>query len=202
MVRRWNRCAFSLNECASVHVCVCVSRVVWICMRLFLSVCLYVSLLPPSLPPPFPQVADKVKGDAIPRKFLDRFVLVESPESHASIKSTWSFPGRTHTEYEPPYADIIARLQSCALATLTSRVAQYEMEIKRKYEQKSLPGWNFCVFFFLKESLAFLYAQVGAVPLCDCGCYCVMCCPLRFGCEWQRRCTRARHVSWVLLYGP
>ncbi|KAJ8122519.1 hypothetical protein O1611_g9818 [Lasiodiplodia mahajangana] len=43
------------------------------------------------------------------------------------------------------------------------RVTQYEEDIKEKDAQRSLPGWNFCTFFILKEGLARGFESVGLV---------------------------------------
>ncbi|KAK4999223.1 hypothetical protein LTR66_001702 [Elasticomyces elasticus] len=41
------------------------------------------------------------------------------------------------------------------------RVSQYEEDIREKNSQRTLPGWNFCTFFILKEGLAKVFESVG-----------------------------------------
>jgi hypothetical protein len=57
--------------------------------------------------------------------------------------------------------DTIAKLKSLILASFTLRVSQYEEDIREKDSQRSLPGWNFCTFFVLKEGLARGFERVG-----------------------------------------
>jgi hypothetical protein len=58
------------------------------------------------------------------------------------------------------WSQLFWRMERCAIGTLTARVRAYEVEIRKRYEQRSLPGWNFCTYFCLRESVAFVYAQV------------------------------------------
>ncbi|KAK4980764.1 hypothetical protein LTR28_002249 [Elasticomyces elasticus] len=41
------------------------------------------------------------------------------------------------------------------------RVSQYEEDIRERISQRTLPGWNFCTFFILKEGLAKVFESVG-----------------------------------------
>ncbi|KAJ6832505.1 trafficking protein particle complex II-specific subunit 130-like protein [Iris pallida] len=45
----------------------------------------------------------------------------------------------------------------CIRNTLDRRVQFYEEEIRKLTEQRFMPVWNFCNFFILKESLAFMF---------------------------------------------
>jgi hypothetical protein len=58
------------------------------------------------------------------------------------------------------WSQLFWRMERCAIATLSARVRAYEVEIRKRYEQRALPGWNFCTYFCLRESVAFVYAQV------------------------------------------
>ncbi|KGO72752.1 TRAPP II complex, TRAPPC10 [Penicillium italicum] len=57
--------------------------------------------------------------------------------------------------------DLIDKMKNGILASFDLRVAQYEDDIKEKDSQRSLPGWNFCTFFILKEGLARGFENVG-----------------------------------------
>ncbi|OJJ49867.1 hypothetical protein ASPZODRAFT_128418 [Penicilliopsis zonata CBS 506.65] len=57
--------------------------------------------------------------------------------------------------------DLVEKVQNGILASFDLRVAQYEEDIKEKDSQRSLPGWNFCTFFILKEGLARGFENVG-----------------------------------------
>ncbi|RKF58130.1 putative tmem1 family protein [Golovinomyces cichoracearum] len=69
----------------------------------------------------------------------------------------------TPQENENAWQDLISKLKSLILAAFDMRVSQYEEDIREKDSQRSLPGWNFCTFFVLKESLAIGYECVGLV---------------------------------------
>ncbi|KAG8668569.1 hypothetical protein FPOAC2_07866 [Fusarium poae] len=64
---------------------------------------------------------------------------------------------------ENAWGELIAKLKSLILTSFDLRVTQYEEDIKEKDGQRSLPGWNFCTFFILKEGLARGFESVGLV---------------------------------------
>ncbi|KAL6638430.1 hypothetical protein ACP70R_023925 [Stipagrostis hirtigluma subsp. patula] len=53
--------------------------------------------------------------------------------------------------------DFDSKMVDCIRNTLDRRVLFYEEEIRRLSEQRFTPIWNFCNFFILKESLAFMF---------------------------------------------
>ncbi|KAI0482695.1 hypothetical protein GGR56DRAFT_663487 [Xylariaceae sp. FL0804] len=69
----------------------------------------------------------------------------------------------TEQETENAWTDLVSKFRSLILASFDSRVSQYEEDIKEKDAQRSLPGWNFCTFFILKEGLARGFESVGLV---------------------------------------
>ncbi|OTA08520.1 TRAPP complex component Trs130 [Trichoderma parareesei] len=73
--------------------------------------------------------------------------------------------GYTETELDAENAwnDLIAKMKSLILASFDMRVTQYEEDIREKDAQRTLPGWNFCTFFILKEGLARGFESVGLV---------------------------------------
>lgn len=64
---------------------------------------------------------------------------------------------------ENAWTELIGKFKSLILCSFDSRVTQYEDDIKEKDAQRSLPGWNFCTFFILKEGLARGFENVGLV---------------------------------------
>src|SRR3569833_61715 len=73
--------------------------------------------------------------------------------------------GYVETEKDAEYAwqDLIDKLKASILSSFDLRVLQYEEDIREKDSQRSLPGWNFCTFFVLKEGLARGFESVGLV---------------------------------------
>jgi hypothetical protein len=69
----------------------------------------------------------------------------------------------TPQENEVAWLDLISKFKSLILASFDMRVSQYEEDIREKDAQRSLPGWNFCTFFVLKEGLARGFESVGLV---------------------------------------
>ncbi|EHL00372.1 putative Trafficking protein particle complex subunit 10 [Glarea lozoyensis 74030] len=69
----------------------------------------------------------------------------------------------TPQENENAWADFISKLKERILASFDLRVGQYEEDIQERDNQRSLPGWNFCTFFVLKEGLAGGFESVGLV---------------------------------------
>jgi trafficking protein particle complex subunit 10 len=59
--------------------------------------------------------------------------------------------------------DAVAKIKTLILASFDLRVGQYEEDIQERDAQRSLPGWNFCTFFVLKEGLARGFESVGLV---------------------------------------
>ncbi|KAK2993008.1 hypothetical protein RJ640_004520 [Escallonia rubra] len=55
------------------------------------------------------------------------------------------------------WEDLESKITECIRNTLDRRVQFYEDEIRKLSEQRFLPVWNFCNFFILKESLAFMF---------------------------------------------
>ncbi|KAK2073258.1 hypothetical protein P8C59_007550 [Phyllachora maydis] len=64
---------------------------------------------------------------------------------------------------ENAWADLIGKFKDLILSSFNMRVSQYEDDIREKDAQRTLPGWNFCTFFILKEGLARGFESVGLV---------------------------------------
>ncbi|KAF3762776.1 hypothetical protein M406DRAFT_235618, partial [Cryphonectria parasitica EP155] len=69
----------------------------------------------------------------------------------------------TDEDAKAAWADLIDEVKRLILTSFDLRVTQYEEDIKEKDAQRSLPGWNFCTFFILKEGLARGFESVGLV---------------------------------------
>ncbi|KAG5990520.1 hypothetical protein E4U43_004264, partial [Claviceps pusilla] len=69
----------------------------------------------------------------------------------------------TEQDAEIAWNELMGKLKSLILTSFDMRVTQYEEDIKEKDSQRSLPGWNFCTFFILKEGLARGFENVGLV---------------------------------------
>lgn len=69
----------------------------------------------------------------------------------------------TEAEADAAWVDMMAKFKGLILSSFDMRVGQYEDDIKEKDAQRSLPGWNFCTFFILKEGLARGFESVGLV---------------------------------------
>ncbi|KAJ4488048.1 trafficking protein particle complex subunit 10 [Lentinula aciculospora] len=52
------------------------------------------------------------------------------------------------------WAEFLNKLRDGVLSAFESAVIQREEEVRRSEGQRQMPGWNFCTFFILKESLA------------------------------------------------
>ncbi|XP_050368156.1 trafficking protein particle complex II-specific subunit 130 homolog [Argentina anserina] len=57
------------------------------------------------------------------------------------------------------WEDLEAKIMECIRNTLDRRAQFYEDEIRKLSEQRFMPVWNFCNFFILKESLAFMFER-------------------------------------------
>ncbi|KPM44420.1 hypothetical protein AK830_g2128 [Neonectria ditissima] len=64
---------------------------------------------------------------------------------------------------ENAWQELVVKMKTLILSSFDMRVTQYEEDIKEKDGQRSLPGWNFCTFFILKEGLARGFESVGLV---------------------------------------
>ncbi|KAI9836242.1 MAG: hypothetical protein M1819_001579 [Sarea resinae] len=96
----------------------------------------------------------RIPKNEVPPEQLSR------PSSSASVTPPVT---ESPQEQESAWADLIFKLKSLILTSFDQRVSQYEEDIREKDSQRSLPGWNFCTFFVLKEGLARGFESVGLV---------------------------------------
>ncbi|OJD25823.1 hypothetical protein ACJ73_02810 [Blastomyces percursus] len=99
-------------------------------------------------------VLEKVKADfgGSSKSSIDRVVQLRIPKSESDKR-----PPELAAQLE----DLVTKLKSSILTSFDHRVSQYEEDIRHKDSQRSLPGWNFCTFFILKEGLARGFEHVG-----------------------------------------
>lgn len=97
-------------------------------------------------------VLEKAKADfnGSSKSAVDRVAQLRLPKK-----------GTKSPELAEQLEDLIDKMKNGILASFDLRVAQYEDDIKEKDSQRSLPGWNFCTFFILKEGLARGFENVG-----------------------------------------
>ncbi|GKZ50880.1 hypothetical protein AbraIFM66951_004572 [Aspergillus brasiliensis] len=100
-------------------------------------------------------VLEKIKADfngTSKSSTTDRVAQLRLPKQGSNAKPP---------ELADQIEDLVEKLKNAILASFDLRVAQYEEDIKEKDSQRSLPGWNFCTFFILKEGLARGFENVG-----------------------------------------
>ena len=103
-------------------------------------------------------VLEKIKADfnGTSKSAVDRVAQLRLPKGDA--EKVLSKPS---SELGEQVEDFVEKMKNGILASFDLRVAQYEEDIKEKDSQRSLPGWNFCTFFILKEGLARGFESVG-----------------------------------------
>lgn len=52
------------------------------------------------------------------------------------------------------WTELIAKIKDTIVTTLDARIAERMDDVRRTEAQRAVPGWNFCTFFVLKESIA------------------------------------------------
>ena len=100
----------------------------------------------------------------------DRVAQIRLRKDEVPLDTGPELPHRSATSYsetpkdrESAWLDLINKFKSLILRSFSLRVAQYEEDIHEKELQRSLPGWNFCLFFVLKEGLARVFESIGLI---------------------------------------
>ncbi|KAG8757193.1 hypothetical protein FRC14_002285 [Serendipita sp. 396] len=91
-------------------------------------------------------VLDKVKTDINVDKKKDRCAELAWPVAADDV-TAWT--------------DFISKLKDGIVSSFESAVAARQEEIARSESQQQVPGWNFCTYFILKESLATSFEGMG-----------------------------------------
>lgn len=115
-------------------------------------------------------VLDKIRADfnpstkSVPERVAQiRLQKSDIPQHHLPQNPVPSAYIETKQEQENAWQDLFAKFKTLILMSFDLRVTQYEDDIREKDAQRSLPGWNFCTFFTLKEGLARGFESVGLV---------------------------------------
>ncbi|KAI9674321.1 MAG: hypothetical protein M1829_003722 [Trizodia sp. TS-e1964] len=87
---------------------------------------------------------------------------LNSHNSQREPSTSESYP-ESEQDHNFAWHDLITKFKSLILTSFDLRVGQYEEDIRERDAQRSLPGWNFCTFFVLKEGLARGFESVGLV---------------------------------------
>ncbi|KAK9718790.1 hypothetical protein K7432_005264 [Basidiobolus ranarum] len=89
-------------------------------------------------------VYDRIRADFNTKK--DRCSILR-PHDHESKTELWQ--------------DFISKVKDGIITSFEYHVAQYEEHIRRMDSQRQMPGWNYCTFFLMKESLAQSYEMMN-----------------------------------------
>ena len=113
-------------------------------------------------------VLEKIRADfnGSSKSAVDRVAQIQFPVNPVvpGVSSPQGNSGEQQLhEDDSGWIDLISKMKSLVLASLDLRVTQYEEDIKEKESQRTLPGWNFCTFFVLKEGLARGFESVGLI---------------------------------------
>lgn len=72
------------------------------------------------------------------------------PKRERCVQLAWS----VGSEDPAAWTDLISKMKEGIISSFDANIIQREEEVKRSELQRQMPGWNFCTFFILKESLA------------------------------------------------
>ena len=116
-------------------------------------------------------VLDKIRADfnGSSKSAVDRVAQIPATRSlqvqGTTVNPVPTGPAREEflRETSRAWDDVLMKVKALILTSFDLRVRQYEEDIKEKSSQRSLPGWNFCTFFVLKEGLARGFESVGLV---------------------------------------
>ncbi|KZV72948.1 hypothetical protein PENSPDRAFT_628128 [Peniophora sp. CONT] len=61
------------------------------------------------------------------------------------------------------WAELLSKVKDGVLGSFDIAISGREDEVRRSESQRLMPGWNFCSFFLLKESLALSYESMGLI---------------------------------------
>jgi hypothetical protein len=62
---------------------------------------------------------------------------------------------------EQAWAFFFSRVKEAILASFSATLAQVEEDARRLDSQRLVPGWNYCQYFVLKESIALTFERMG-----------------------------------------
>lgn len=107
-------------------------------------------------------ILEKVKADfnGSSKGAVDRVAQIRLPKE-GQTQTQGQGQTQDQSDLIDQLNDLVDKVKHAILTSFDLRVAQYEEDIKEKDSQRSLPGWNFCTFFILKEGLARGFENVG-----------------------------------------
>ncbi|KAH0538372.1 hypothetical protein FGG08_005021 [Glutinoglossum americanum] len=110
-------------------------------------------------------ILDKIRSDfnGSSKSAKDRVAQIRVQKGTLENSAISSSSGEAIRDQENAWSDLISKFKSLILTSFDLRVSQYEEDVREKDAQRSLPGWNFCTFFVLKEGLARGFENVGLV---------------------------------------
>ncbi|KAG0056417.1 hypothetical protein BGZ83_005132 [Gryganskiella cystojenkinii] len=91
-------------------------------------------------------VLDKIKADFNTGK-KDRVAQLRMADTEMSEMELW--------------ADFTAKMKEGIVSSFDQNVLTFEEDIRRLDSQRQMPGWNYCTFFILKESLTNAYEMMN-----------------------------------------
>ena len=63
------------------------------------------------------------------------------------------------------WTDLVLKLRECLFVSFEGQVEAFKEDIAKSDSQGALPGWNYCQYFLLKESFAYLYETMNLPDL-------------------------------------
>lgn len=100
------------------------------------------------------KLLERLRGDVNLQR-RDRVVTVPGRPQSADMKPI------SHLYNSAPHQELLIRLRECIRDAAEFRIAQYETELERLIPMRASPNWSFCYFFAVKESMAFVFCQLG-----------------------------------------
>ncbi|KAF7964535.1 hypothetical protein HWV62_6039, partial [Athelia sp. TMB] len=108
-----------------------------------------------------PRVAGGGGFFAMKGSILDRMKAdFNTDKRDRCVQLTWA----TGQENPVVWVELISKVKEGIIYAFDSSFSQREDEVRRSEGQRLMPGWNFCTFFILKESLCTSYEGVS---LCE-----------------------------------
>lgn len=103
------------------------------------------------------KLLDRLRADVNVANSNREHVVIVPP---AAIKEEELRP-ITHLHHSPAHRDLLLRLRECVREAVNTRVKAYDDHVSRSILNRSSDGWTFGSFFVLKESMAFVFQQLG-----------------------------------------
>ncbi|KJE94103.1 hypothetical protein CAOG_08823 [Capsaspora owczarzaki ATCC 30864] len=86
-------------------------------------------------------VYDRIKSDFDEKN--NRCIQFRGTEGEAKLAESWD--------------ELFGKVQNCLMKAFDRRVVNLEDNLRKALATRHMPGWNYCAFFIMKESLAFVF---------------------------------------------